>query len=192
MSFNGKVSSLSRNLSSPLLFLSFNVHKMVMYETDQVVLSVPSDTMSYTNPWTDMCHNVEGWVSETCQDRGTLGAHVDCLVALGTFLVITRTWLHAVLWRLVCVCFGWSIASHCCVWLPWIAHILSFRVVMLVPSIFLLFAGAIRLYILGKRDAFPADMTRNWLYFVKMASIWHPPLMMYSNRQLIGPITPRI
>lgn len=52
---------------------------MVMYETDQVVLSVPSDTMSYTNPWTDMCHNVEGWVSETRQDRGTLGAHVDSL-----------------------------------------------------------------------------------------------------------------
>ncbi|CDH53086.1 abc metal ion [Lichtheimia corymbifera JMRC:FSU:9682] len=44
-------------------------------------------------------------------------------------------------------------------------------VVMLVPSIFLLLAGVVRLYILGKRDSLPADMTRNWLYFVKMATL---------------------
>lgn len=42
---------------------------------------------------------------------------------------------------------------------------------MLVPSVFLLIAGAARLWILAKRDSFPADMTRNWLYFVKMVSI---------------------
>ena len=42
---------------------------------------------------------------------------------------------------------------------------------MLAPSAFLLIAGTARLWILAKRDSFPADMTRNWLYFVKMASI---------------------
>ncbi|CDH53089.1 multidrug resistance-associated protein 1 [Lichtheimia corymbifera JMRC:FSU:9682] len=42
-------------------------------------------------------------------------------------------------------------------------------VIMLAPSAFLLIAGAARLWILAKRDSFPADMTRNWLYFVKMA-----------------------
>ena len=39
---------------------------------------------------------------------------------------------------------------------------------MMFPSVFLLIGGVARLLILSKREAFPADMTRNWLYFVKM------------------------
>ncbi|KAI8141790.1 multi drug resistance-associated protein MRP [Fennellomyces sp. T-0311] len=39
---------------------------------------------------------------------------------------------------------------------------------MLVPSAFLLIGGGVRLWSLSRRESFPSDMTRNWLYFVKM------------------------
>ncbi|KAI9315926.1 multi drug resistance-associated protein MRP [Dichotomocladium elegans] len=44
-------------------------------------------------------------------------------------------------------------------------------VIMSLPSVFLLVAGAARLWILAKRDPFPSDMTRNWLYFAKMTTL---------------------
>ncbi|CEP11799.1 hypothetical protein [Parasitella parasitica] len=45
-------------------------------------------------------------------------------------------------------------------------------VISLVPYAFIVFAGMIRFWILSKRESLPSDMTRNWLYFAKMTTLF--------------------
>lgn len=42
-------------------------------------------------------------------------------------------------------------------------------VVMMVPAVFLMVFGIVRLWQLSKRNSLPLDMTSNWLYFAKMS-----------------------
>ncbi|OAD00212.1 hypothetical protein MUCCIDRAFT_166009 [Mucor lusitanicus CBS 277.49] len=44
-------------------------------------------------------------------------------------------------------------------------------VVMLIPSIYVLVAGFVRVWMLSKRTQLSKDATRNWLYFVKMGCV---------------------
>lgn len=42
---------------------------------------------------------------------------------------------------------------------------------MMVPAVFLMVFGIVRLWQLSKRSSLPLDMTSNWLYFAKMVSV---------------------
>ncbi|KAI9470014.1 MAG: multi drug resistance-associated protein MRP [Benjaminiella poitrasii] len=53
-----------------------------------------------------------------------------------------------------------------------ISYFLSVSVILLIPSIYIIIAGLVRVWVLSKRQPLSKDISRNWLYFVKMTTLF--------------------